>query len=60
MKLQDRGKLYNTESGFLQKFFVRTEDLGEGFTKYTTYRLYSRGFLPTCGEDSDQEGMHSV
>lgn len=42
MKLQDRGKLYNTESGFLQKFFVRTEDLGEGFTKYTTYRLYSR------------------
>lgn len=42
MKLQDRGKVYNTESGYLLKFFVKAEKLGEGYVRYTTYRLYSK------------------
>lgn len=52
------GKVYNTDSAFLTKERIETEDLGEGYTRYKIVRLYLRQksqdfFLYVCKESTD-------
>ena len=42
MKESIGSKLYNTETSTPVKYYVDTEDLGDGFTRFSTKVIYSR------------------
>ena len=42
MKFLENAKLYNTDTGLLLKENISVEDLGDGYTRYTTRCLYWR------------------
>lgn len=43
MRFVENARVYNTETGILLKRNVTREDLGDGWTKWTTRSIYLRG-----------------